>query len=175
MKRTYQVITCQKATATADEEPEIVVNDNFDLPIKLAISIWVVYMICGGFLFHSWEKDWDLFNSFYFVFISLSTIGLGDVVPSHPRFTMLAFPYLIIGFALTAMCINVIQLRIKEGEKIIADGVEETLNTVEVLGESIQHSVEAICESIQGIVSGDDDEDDKPTDVKTNNNNCIMK
>lgn len=172
MKRTYQFITCQKAIPTAEKEPEIVVNDNFDLPIKLAISIWVVFMICGGFLFNLWETDFGIFNSIYFVFISLSTIGLGDVVPEHTRFTMLAFPYLIVGFALTAMCINVIQLRIKEGEEIIADGVEETLNTVEVLGESIQHNVEAICESIQGIVSGDDD-DEEPTDDATKSNTIV--
>lgn len=53
--------------------------------------------------------DWTWFESFYFIFVSMSTIGFGDYVPEHPLSMMATFVYLLFGLALTSMCINVIQ------------------------------------------------------------------
>lgn len=36
----------------------------------------------GALLFKHWEK-WDLLDSSYFCFISLSSIGFGDLVPGE--------------------------------------------------------------------------------------------
>lgn len=56
------------------------IDDEFNLPISLAFAVLGLYMIGGAFLF-SYLEDWSLFESFYFVYISTSTIGLGDFVP----------------------------------------------------------------------------------------------
>lgn len=56
------------------------VDDEFNLPISVAISILLVYIFIGATLYFMWEK-WGFFESFYFVFISMSTIGFGDYVP----------------------------------------------------------------------------------------------
>lgn len=87
------------------------VEDEFNLPISLAIAMVVVYMIVGGLLFQHWE-DWTFFEGFYFVFISMTTIGLGDYTPQHQEFMMAAFIYLVFGLMLNSMCINVIQEKI---------------------------------------------------------------
>ncbi|XP_023227548.1 TWiK family of potassium channels protein 18-like [Centruroides sculpturatus] len=84
------------------------VDDEFNLPVSLAMVILVAYMMLGAFLFTLWE-NWTFFEAFYFVFISMSTIGFGDYSPAHPRYMMATFIYLLFGLALTSMCINVIQ------------------------------------------------------------------
>lgn len=84
------------------------VDDEFNLPVSLAVLLLVAYMMLGAFIFTLWE-DWTFFESFYFVFISMSTIGFGDYVPDHPMYMMATFIYLLFGLALTSMCINVVQ------------------------------------------------------------------
>lgn len=84
------------------------VEEDFTLPVTLAIAMVVVYMIAGGFIFSHWE-DWTFFESFYFVFISMTTIGLGDYTPQKQHYMMGAFAYLVLGLVLNSMCINVIQ------------------------------------------------------------------
>ncbi|XP_015924652.1 TWiK family of potassium channels protein 7 [Parasteatoda tepidariorum] len=84
------------------------VKDDFYIPVSLAISLVIVYMIVGAFLFSQWEK-WTFFEAFYFVFISMTTIGFGDYVPKQNDHLIEAFSYLILGLTLTSMSINVIQ------------------------------------------------------------------
>lgn len=87
------------------------VEDDFTLPITLAIAMVVIYMVAGGMLFTYWE-GWTFFESFYFVFISMTTIGLGDYTPQNQKYMMGAFIYLVLGLVLNSMCINVIQEKI---------------------------------------------------------------
>lgn len=87
------------------------VKDDFNLPVSLAILLVLIYMIVGGLLFSLWEK-WTFFEAFYFVFISMTTIGFGDYVPQHEKYMLGAFAYLLLGLMLTSMCINVIREKI---------------------------------------------------------------
>ncbi|XP_027202122.2 TWiK family of potassium channels protein 18-like [Dermatophagoides pteronyssinus] len=83
-------------------------DDEFNLPISLALFILILYLFFGAILFWTFE-NWTLFQSFYFVFISMSTIGFGDFVPTQFNVLLYAFIYFLFGLALTSMCINVIQ------------------------------------------------------------------
>ncbi|KAM3960647.1 uncharacterized protein ACR2FA_005237 [Aphomia sociella] len=87
------------------------IDDEFNLPVSVAVFILIIYIFMGAACYTIWEP-WDFFKSFYFVFISMSTIGLGDVVPKHPMFMMSSILYLIFGLALTSMCINVVQVKL---------------------------------------------------------------
>lgn len=89
------------------------IDDEFNLPISVAIIILLLYIIVGAVAYNIWES-WDFFESFYFVFISMSTIGLGDLVPDHPMFMMASILYLVFGLALTSMCINVVQVKLSD-------------------------------------------------------------
>ena len=46
------------------------------IPVPLPLAIFVLYMLLGALLFSLWE-GWRFFDSFYFCFITLSTIGFG--------------------------------------------------------------------------------------------------
>ena len=84
------------------------VDDTFNLPPIVALMIAFVYMLIGSAIYTCWETTWSFMDAFYFVFISLSTIGLGDLVPEHPKYFMATSLYLFVGLALVAMVINVV-------------------------------------------------------------------
>jgi hypothetical protein len=87
------------------------VDDNFNLPPIVALTIALLYMLLGARIYSSWE-NWTYPRAFYFTFISLSTIGLGDVVPEHPRYFLATGFYLLLGLALLAMVINVFMVAV---------------------------------------------------------------
>lgn len=51
------------------------IDDEFNLPISVAIVMLIVYMVVGAAIYCLLENDWSFFEAFYFVFISISTIG----------------------------------------------------------------------------------------------------
>lgn len=51
------------------------IDDEFNLPISVAIALLLGYMLFGAALFCVMEDEWTFFEAFYFVFISISTIG----------------------------------------------------------------------------------------------------
>jgi potassium channel subfamily K member 18 len=109
------------------EMSEVVIDDEFNLPISLAIFILLAYMIVGALVYFSWESSWTLFESFYFVFISMSTIGFGDYVPEHPMYMMCSIVYLIFGLALTSMCINVVQMKLSDSFRMASTKIGQTI------------------------------------------------
>uniref|UniRef100_F1KTM0 TWiK family of potassium channels protein 18 n=1 Tax=Ascaris suum TaxID=6253 RepID=F1KTM0_ASCSU len=84
------------------------------IPVWLALFMCVAWIcMCAG-LFCLWETRWSYFTSLYFFFISLSTIGLGDVVPDHPHMLILMFWLVIIGLSIVSMLLSVIQIKMEE-------------------------------------------------------------
>jgi len=83
------------------------VDDKFDLPPIVALTIAFLYTLLGAFIYTRWE-DWSYFEAFYFTFVSLCTIGFGDVVPEHPKNFMATSVYLLFGLALIAMVVTVV-------------------------------------------------------------------
>lgn len=82
------------------------VDDSFNLPISVAIAILLVYILLGAMMYSIWE-EWNFVEAVYFVFISLATIGFGDVLPKHQKFFIFSSIYMFIGLSLVSMCITV--------------------------------------------------------------------
>ncbi|KHJ40921.1 Ion channel [Trichuris suis] len=83
-----------------------------DVPLSLALLLQFLWLCLSAALFQSWEKDVDYFSSFYFFFISFTTIGFGDVVPKHPLYMPLCSILVLFGLAQLSMCINLLQHKI---------------------------------------------------------------
>ncbi|XP_042889756.1 uncharacterized protein LOC122264773 [Penaeus japonicus] len=116
------------------ENEDDVVDDNFNLPISLALLILLVYIMLGCTIYTIWES-WTYFEAFYFIFISMTTIGFGDYVPQasdrkHPAFMMMTTVYLIFGLALTAMCINIIQEKLTDTFRQASEKLKQSLSHI---------------------------------------------
>jgi len=106
------------------------------VPIWLSVFLVLVYIGFGAYIFREWE-GWSWLDSSYFSFITLTTIGFGDMVPDHKKGygeirISLCSLYLLFGIAMIAMCFNLVQVQV--------------INNVKTIGKQL------------GIVKDDDDE-----------------
>ncbi|ESN93612.1 hypothetical protein HELRODRAFT_121515, partial [Helobdella robusta] len=98
--------TCEHATVT--------------VPIYICLILIGSYLFIGSALFSFWE-GWNTITGSYFCFVTLSTIGFGDIVPgteakdwsSQPKLVLCAI-WLAFGLSLLAMCFNLMQEEVKE-------------------------------------------------------------
>jgi hypothetical protein len=95
-------------------------SDHISVPISVCMLVMASYIFGGAILFSEWE-GWDYLQGSYFCFITLATIGLGDLVPgmamekwqSNQKLVLCAL-WLAVGLSLIAMCFNLMQEEVKE-------------------------------------------------------------
>jgi len=67
-----------------EDDDDAADNEDFNeisVPLTVVLSVIGGYIIFGTVLFGLWE-GWEVDESAYYCFITISTIGFGDVVPS---------------------------------------------------------------------------------------------
>ncbi|VDP99996.1 unnamed protein product [Trichobilharzia regenti] len=98
---------------SVDQEDDLEADDDFDelhsdndgskmhVPLTVSVIVLSVYTLIGAAIFPRWE-DWSMANAAYFSFITISTIGFGDLVPGNGRFNevILRIFHLFFGFLL---------------------------------------------------------------------------
>ncbi|EAT38577.1 AAEL009548-PA [Aedes aegypti] len=115
----FDTATITTSNVEDEIEEEITAETNtVTVPITICIMIMIGYIFFGARLFADWE-NWDILDGSYFCFISLSSIGFGDIVPGASLQTkgdtkmeisfILCAIYLLLGMALIAMCFNLMQ------------------------------------------------------------------
>lgn len=82
------------------------------IPAPVAFFALLGWIFAGAFVFCVWETNWSTLESFYFCFNSLTTVGIGDVVPEHPRFLLLMFLYIYVGLAVVSLFIDLIYAKL---------------------------------------------------------------
>lgn len=82
------------------------------IPAPVAFFALLGWMFAGAFTFCVWETNWSTLHSFYFCFNTLTTVGVGDVVPEHPRFLLLMFLYIYVGLAVVSLFIDLIYAKL---------------------------------------------------------------
>lgn len=80
------------------------------IPASLLLIILIGYMALGALLL-SYLEGWNYFNAFYFSFITLTTVGFGDIVPENQTYFLMNMLYIVFGLAITTMCIDLIGAR----------------------------------------------------------------
>ncbi|KAF5272885.1 hypothetical protein FQR65_LT17301 [Abscondita terminalis] len=84
-------------------------------PVLLCLIIMFIYICLGTLALYNLQ-NWSVLDGFYFCFMSLTTIGFGDMVPgfeiynqNHSEVTVwFCSLYIMSGMALTAMCFSVV-------------------------------------------------------------------
>jgi len=100
----YEIINGQNDTCDS-----ILVEDERN-PHKGAVALFfafILYIVLGSWLISAYEPHMDYFKAVYFNFVTLTTIGLGDVVPESETYLIFTLVYLGIGLALTTIAIEI--------------------------------------------------------------------
>uniref|UniRef100_A0A0N5ALA9 Ion channel n=1 Tax=Syphacia muris TaxID=451379 RepID=A0A0N5ALA9_9BILA len=80
-------------------------QDELRIPVVMVLFVLVAYTTIGGVLFQALE-EWPYFDAFYFCFITMATIGFGDIVPTRQVYLFFTMAYIIFGLSLATMCID---------------------------------------------------------------------
>ncbi|XP_017865215.1 PREDICTED: potassium channel subfamily K member 15 [Drosophila arizonae] len=130
--QTSSVLDVPYSDSDSDIEREIRGStDEITVPLTVCVFVMVSYILSGAILFGRWE-DWNYLDGSYFCFISLSSIGFGDLVPGDRVITadkdkvelsfILCAVYLLLGMALIAMCFNLMQEQVIHNMRAIKRG-----------------------------------------------------
>lgn len=72
-------------------------SESISLPIKFCSLLSVSYVLAAGVFIYNFDalsgpasEGIDLFNAIYFSFISITTVGFGDVMPSNASVSVLS-------------------------------------------------------------------------------------
>uniref|UniRef100_A0AC35U613 Ion_trans_2 domain-containing protein n=1 Tax=Rhabditophanes sp. KR3021 TaxID=114890 RepID=A0AC35U613_9BILA len=74
--------------------------------VILVVFLLTGFIATGSAVLPLWESDLTYFQSVYFSYMSLTTIGLGDIVPRRMDFLPLTLVYITIGFWLTTALVE---------------------------------------------------------------------
>ncbi|ESP01297.1 hypothetical protein LOTGIDRAFT_73684, partial [Lottia gigantea] len=99
----------------SDDDDDDLDEKKITVPLTITMIVIGGYIFGGAVLFALWE-GWDWLQSGYFCFITLSTIGFGDVVPGtdfdNPQSQaqlLLGAVYVLFGMAILSMCFSLMQ------------------------------------------------------------------
>ena len=137
---------CKKVIDDDIGHEDYMPTDEISIPIIICILLILSFLAAGSALFHFWE-EWDLVSSAYFCFITMSTIGFGDMVPTNSflgytesmfgKFQMLvSVTYCMLGLACLATAMSLIQ----EGLMLKAERMKKKMG----LGASAKVMIEQV-------------------------------
>ncbi|XP_067310695.1 potassium channel subfamily K member 18 [Pseudorasbora parva] len=86
--------------------------ERFNVPLLVILLVVFAYMVVCSHILRCWERQMNHFDAFYFTFITLTTIGFGDIVPEHPKYFMVTFLFIIMGMAIMSMAFKLGQSQI---------------------------------------------------------------
>jgi len=76
--------------------------------IGLAVLLLVILITAGGFIYHFYlEPSWSIIESIYFAAITLTTIGYGDLVPTHDVSRIFTVAYALVGVGIVLYILSV--------------------------------------------------------------------
>uniref|UniRef100_A0A915A8H9 Potassium channel domain-containing protein n=1 Tax=Parascaris univalens TaxID=6257 RepID=A0A915A8H9_PARUN len=97
------------------------------LPLTAALIMLIFWVVLCASIFCMFE-EWSLFESIYFFFVSLTTIGFGDLTPNH-EVAVGNFVLILLGLSVVSMSINIIQLQVEVVFERIVKSIDSDFKT----------------------------------------------
>ncbi|CAB3397388.1 unnamed protein product [Caenorhabditis bovis] len=90
-------------------EVDIVEPPHHERRVSVVFILFIMlgYVAGGAYLIRYWEQ-WTFFDAFYFCFVTVTTIGFGDIVPLNVEFFPATLAYVVLGLIITTMCIDLV-------------------------------------------------------------------
>ncbi|KAL6255808.1 hypothetical protein P5V15_013051 [Pogonomyrmex californicus] len=118
-----------------------------------AIVLLFLYLACGAGMFMLWEDDWDFFDGFYFCFVTMTTIGFGDLVPKKPKYTLLCTLYILVGLALTSTIIELVRRQYAQSWRRLQRLSGPLAETLRKLGEQAGGDMSALHSDLRKVLT----------------------
>lgn len=112
------------------------------LELAGALVILAVLIIIGTWFFYH-EEGWSWVNSFYFTVMTVTTVGYGDLVPTHDLSKIITAFYSMISIPLVIFALGTIAKRYFE-DRIL--GVEKRISLLLNREENLEKDVEEVIE-----------------------------
>lgn len=77
-------------------------------PLPIIALVVVAYISYAAAILPIWEKQLNFENAFYFCFVTLTTIGFGDIAFEQPHFLFFSI-YIIVGMEIVCMAFKSVQ------------------------------------------------------------------
>lgn len=82
-------------------------NRHIELRLKLSISLLAIIILSAA-LFYRSNEGWSFINALYFTISTASTVGYGDLTPSHEISKIFTIVFIILSTTLTLYSIALI-------------------------------------------------------------------
>ncbi|XP_036988752.2 potassium channel subfamily K member 18 [Artibeus jamaicensis] len=86
--------------------------EKLDVPLPVIAFVVFAYISCAAAILPTWEEHLDFEDAFYFCFVTLTTIGFGDIALQHPHFFLFFSLYIIIGMEIVCIAFKLVQNRL---------------------------------------------------------------
>lgn len=116
----YKIMKPKPEGSEEEEEQEAGFKDNLKTAGG-AVAFLVAFIGFGAYFFSVFEEDLSFFNAFYFTFITMLTIGFGDIVPDivgdKTMYMLLCIVYIMVGLTCTTTIIEIIRQQVAESSR----------------------------------------------------------
>lgn len=145
MKKILQKIKLRKEIYEDEEDDED--EDWFDGNLStsiIALLLLFLFLSFGALIFTFFE-EWTFMDSFYFCFITMTTIGFGDLVPELDRtaYMLICTIYIFIGMAFTSTIIELVRRQYAESWRKMVElraQIQAQLKLAETLKRLAEHA-----------------------------------
>jgi len=117
----YKIV---KPKPESEEEEEEELEVSFADNLKTAggaVAFLLTFIGCGAWFFSVFEEDLSFFDAFYFTFITMLTVGFGDITPDivgdKTMYMLLCIVYIMVGMTATTTIIEIIRQQVAESSR----------------------------------------------------------
>ncbi|KAM5322318.1 potassium channel subfamily K member 18 [Glossophaga mutica] len=86
--------------------------EKLDVPLPVIALVVFAYISCAAAILPAWEEHLNFEDAFYFCFVTLTTIGFGDIALQHPHFFLFFSLYIIVGMEIVCIAFKLVQNRL---------------------------------------------------------------
>jgi voltage-gated potassium channel len=81
-----------------------------DVRVIVAVGLILFFLVFGTIFFHAIE-NWSYVDSFYFTGVTLTTVGYGDLTPTHDASKIAAVVFAFLGVGIIFYSISIVARR----------------------------------------------------------------